>query len=167
MTREVKRLRHPGRAGFTLVEVLVVLGILALLASIAIPVYRNALQRSRRNAAVAELRALHDALKLYAADRGSYPWFVGPRSLSPLRPTYLKDNAVLHNLANRRLDFYIPWNFLDEVDSGERGFSLWATLDYDRDVRFLVTDRAIYYVIDGSLVPVGAGAEEDSVAPGG
>ena len=167
MPRKVRRLRHASRAGFTLVEVLVVLGILALLASIAIPVYRSAMLRSRRNAAAAELGSLQDALRLYAADRGSYPWFLGRRLLSPLRPAYLQDSGVLHNLANRRLDFYIPWNFLDEADSGGQGFCIWATLDYDRNVKFVVTDRAIYYLVDRTLIPVGAAGDEDAGDPGG
>lgn len=63
--------RHP--RGFTLVELLVVLAIVALLASIAAPRYVRSLEVGRENTLRSTLVVLRDAIDQFAADRGRYP----------------------------------------------------------------------------------------------
>ena len=64
----------PGRLrGFTLIELIIVMAIVALLASIAAPRYFNSLQKSRETALLASLTTLRDAIDQYAADKGRYP----------------------------------------------------------------------------------------------
>ncbi len=64
----------PGRdAGFTLLELLVVLGILALLAAFAAPQVQRYLGQARTETARAQLAALSTALELYALDNAGYP----------------------------------------------------------------------------------------------
>lgn len=68
----------PGRAkrmaaGFTLIELIVVMAIVALLASIAAPRYFNSLQKSKETALRASLTTLRDAIDQFAADKGRYP----------------------------------------------------------------------------------------------
>lgn len=64
-----------GRAlrGFTLVEVLVVLAIVALLASLAVPRFFGGLQRAREAALVENLRVMRVAIDRFEADRGRLP----------------------------------------------------------------------------------------------
>lgn len=59
--------------GFTLIELIVVMAIVALLASIAAPRYFNSLQKSKETALLASLTTLRDAIDQYAADKGHYP----------------------------------------------------------------------------------------------
>jgi len=59
--------------GFTLIELIVVMAIVALLASIAAPRYFNSLQKSRETALRSSLAVMRDAIDQYAADRGQYP----------------------------------------------------------------------------------------------
>jgi len=59
--------------GFTLVEMLVVLAIVALLLSIALPRYFASLDEAREVALRENLRVLRQAIDRYAADRGGYP----------------------------------------------------------------------------------------------
>lgn len=61
-----------GRRGFTLIEMLVVLGILALLAAILLPVFLAARERGRATACASNLRQLHLAFSQYAADNNGY-----------------------------------------------------------------------------------------------
>lgn len=61
------------RRGFTLIELIVVMAIVALLASIAAPRYFNSLQRSRETALHASLQVMRDAIDQFAADKGRYP----------------------------------------------------------------------------------------------
>ena len=59
--------------GFTLIELIVVMAIVALLASIAAPRYFNSLQKSRETSLRTSLNVMRDALDQYAADKGRYP----------------------------------------------------------------------------------------------
>ncbi len=60
-------------AGFTLIELMTVLSIIAILATIAIPMYRNSLTRAREAALLEDLYQMRDALDKYYADQGEYP----------------------------------------------------------------------------------------------
>ncbi|WP_310385678.1 type II secretion system protein [Roseateles sp.] len=59
--------------GFTLIELIVVMAIVALLASIAAPRYFNSLQKSKETALRSSLSTMRDALDQFAADKGRYP----------------------------------------------------------------------------------------------
>ena len=59
--------------GFTLIELIVVMAIVALLASIAAPRYFNSLHKSKETALLASLATMRDAIDQYAADKGRYP----------------------------------------------------------------------------------------------
>lgn len=59
--------------GFTLVELLVVMAILATLLSIAAPRYFGAVERARENALRQSLVVLRDTIDKFYADTGRYP----------------------------------------------------------------------------------------------
>jgi general secretion pathway protein G len=71
------RSEHVGRKkheeGFTLVELLVVLGILALLAAFAGPQVLRYLGKARTESARVQISAIVSALELYALENGGYP----------------------------------------------------------------------------------------------
>lgn len=67
----MKRLRD---GGFSLIEVLICVAVIALLATLAIPRAYAAVNTSRKNQVQAELRQIHDALSRYYMDRGHYPF---------------------------------------------------------------------------------------------
>jgi general secretion pathway protein G len=61
------------QAGFTLIEVLIVLGIIALLATFATPQVMRYLGHGRVETARIQLSAIATAMELYAIDNGGYP----------------------------------------------------------------------------------------------
>ena len=65
--------RRDGRAGFTLVELLVVMVILGLLASLVLPNVFGAAEKARVKTARVQIVSLGTALDAYALDVGSYP----------------------------------------------------------------------------------------------
>jgi prepilin-type N-terminal cleavage/methylation domain-containing protein len=65
------------RAGFTLIELVVVMSILALLVAIAAPRYFGNLERSRETALRQTLAVTRTAIDQFYADNGSYPEDLG------------------------------------------------------------------------------------------
>ena len=61
------------RRGFTLIELIVVMAIVALLVSIAAPRYFASVERARENSLRASLAVMRHAIDQFAADRGRYP----------------------------------------------------------------------------------------------
>jgi general secretion pathway protein G len=59
--------------GFTLIELIVVMAIVALLASIVAPRYFASLAKSKETALQQSLVTMRDAIDQYAADKGRYP----------------------------------------------------------------------------------------------
>jgi general secretion pathway protein G len=62
-----------GHGGFTLLEVLVVVAILAILATIIVPKIMKRPEEARRTKAVMDIKAIETALNLYRLDNGNYP----------------------------------------------------------------------------------------------
>ena len=60
-------------AGYTLLELLVVLGILALLATVAAPQVLRYLGKAKTDTAKTQIGAISTALELYALDNGGFP----------------------------------------------------------------------------------------------
>jgi general secretion pathway protein G len=68
-----KSARREAEAGFTLLELLVVLGILALLATVGYPQVLRYLGVARTETAKAQINAISTSLELYALDNGAFP----------------------------------------------------------------------------------------------
>jgi general secretion pathway protein G len=60
-------------AGFTIIELLVVLALISILASMGMAQYRNAQVHAREAVLKADLFDLRDAIDQYYADKGQYP----------------------------------------------------------------------------------------------
>lgn len=74
MRHPVQRaLRQAGRRGFTLIELIVVMAIVALLVSIAAPRYLRSVDQARENSLRSSLAVMRQAIDQFAADRGRYP----------------------------------------------------------------------------------------------
>jgi general secretion pathway protein G len=61
------------RHGFTLIEVLIVITVIAILSLIVIPALLSASRRARESSMIANLHQLRDAVARFQADTGMYP----------------------------------------------------------------------------------------------
>ncbi len=74
------------QSGFTLIELMIVIAIIAILAAILVPNMVRARSRSQLTACTSNLRNIGTALEMYNVDfKGRYP-----AALSDLTPQYLK-----------------------------------------------------------------------------
>lgn len=65
--------RATSSAGFTLMELLVVMTIIGILAAIAVPALRDSPQRAREAALRGDLYSFRSVIDQYHGDKGSYP----------------------------------------------------------------------------------------------
>ncbi len=83
-----------GRRGFSLVEIMIVVAIIALLASMAVPSFLRARKRSQATRILEDLRQLDSASDMYAMENnktsGMNPVFADLKS-------YIKTGTVLYN----------------------------------------------------------------------
>lgn len=76
------------RSGFTLVELVVVVLIMGIIASVALPKMATSTNTAKTNSAKQSLAVVRDAIELYRADTGSYP--ADAATLPTLLKPYLK-----------------------------------------------------------------------------
>ena len=61
------------RCGFTLIELMVVMAIISVLLTLAMPKYFHSVDKSREAVLRHDLQAMRDAIDKFLADRGRYP----------------------------------------------------------------------------------------------
>jgi len=70
---KVRSVRKTGQAGFTMIELLIVISIIVVLASMGMTQYRNSVIRAREAVLKEDLFRMRDAIDQYYADRNKYP----------------------------------------------------------------------------------------------
>lgn len=89
----MKNSASKNRRGFTLVEIMIVVAIIALLASIAVPGFMRARKRSQASRIINDLRLLDNALDLYAIENNKMSGAAA--NFSDLK-VYLKKGSIFY-----------------------------------------------------------------------
>src|SRR5678816_1074958 len=91
--------RYPGgRPGFTMIEMLIVVVILGILATIVIPQFSNASMNAKENTLKDELRYLRTQIVVYKAQHHDVPpgYQNGDRHASPTGPDFVAPVSYTH-----------------------------------------------------------------------
>lgn len=111
------------RAGFTLIEVMVVVAILAILAAVVVPRVMDEPAKARAAKVKQDLRAIESALDLYKLDNYRYPTTdqgleaLVSRPASGPEPTNYKEGGYLRKLP--RDPWGNPYQYLHPGEHGE------------------------------------------------
>ncbi|MCP3980410.1 MAG: prepilin-type N-terminal cleavage/methylation domain-containing protein [bacterium] len=86
----MSRTSNSRRRGFTIIEVLIVLGVISILASIALVSLSNALDKAKQRATMADMRTISRSIEAYSVDNNIPPQNSGAVSgiVTNLRPYY-------------------------------------------------------------------------------
>ena len=97
--------------GFTLVEIMIVVAIIALLGSIAVPSFQRSRRRAQADALLNELRVTGEAFQVYAAEKGSLPSSAAGFSAIPAgMAAYLPKNSTWTAVSPTG-GYWYWWNF--------------------------------------------------------
>jgi prepilin-type N-terminal cleavage/methylation domain-containing protein/prepilin-type processing-associated H-X9-DG protein len=121
--------RHEGRSGFTLVELLVVIGIIALLIAILLPSLSKAREQAKIVSCASNLRNIGQSIYLYAGqNRGKLPQHYSTLYWLWDLPNQTRDAMLLSG--NVRNTLYCPTNDRQNADRlwdfvpGDQGYSV-------------------------------------------
>lgn len=97
----ISKMRRSRQRGFTLLEIMVVIVILGLLASLTIPSLMGNKEKADRQKAASDIVALENALDMYKLDNGRYPSaeqglaaLVTRPALAPIPRNYPEDGYI-------------------------------------------------------------------------
>ncbi len=136
-----------GERGFTLIELMVVVTIVSLAAAIAVPLYADAVRRTRTSSFAADNIQLYTAMMSYHADHGAFPsedaFDIG--TLSPL--SELGYFPAAGNFTARLLDGRLLVYLAPDINGKDQQFLAVSRLAHDPRV---VTAVAHTNILDGS-----------------
>lgn len=99
------------QAGFSMIELMVVIVILGILATLVVPQVFGQREQATRQKAVSDITALENAMEMYRLDNGVYPTteqgleaLVSPAQMDP-RPRNFRDGGYIRRLPDD------PWGY--------------------------------------------------------
>jgi general secretion pathway protein G len=125
MHQDGHRRRARGDRGFTLIELLIVVTIIGIIAALAIPSLKSAMDRAKQKATLSDMRAIGNALEMYSVDHNTYP-----RGLNDAGSVALAN--LLSPLYMRTVPPGDGWNNPWHVDTNSTG-SQYTITSYGRD----------------------------------
>jgi len=140
------RVRSSAQSGFTLLELIIVLAVIGILATIAVPAFKDVPRRAQEAALRTNLRTMCDAIDQYHADKGKYP---------PSLESLVEDGGYLR---------FVP---LDPITKSAETWQVeYEEPDYDEDFGF-EDDFEDEFGEDGpGIIDVYSGAEIPSLRNG-
>ena len=113
------------RFGFTLIELMIVMSLIVILASISLALYGNSVTRAKESVLKEDLFRMRDAIDQYYADKGKYP-------------------LTLDELVSEKYLRSVP------VDPFTQSADTWRAIPSEPDPTIPTADPGVYDVRSGS-----------------
>ena len=123
------RARRSGEGGFTLIELMIVMAIIAILATIAIPIYVRTLQRAKEATLKEDLHTMRTAIDSYTVDKEKAPESLddlvqaGYLKSIPVDPVTSSSETWITSQSDILTDINETQGGLDDVHSGSQALA--------------------------------------------
>ena len=127
------RVRRSGERGFTLVELMIVMAIIMILATIAIPVYVRTLQRAKEATLREDLHTMRTAIDSYTVDKEKAPQSLddlvqaGYLKIIPQDPITSRTDTWITAQSDTLMDINETQGGIDDVHSGAQNLATDGT----------------------------------------
>lgn len=156
-------IRTPHNRGFTIVELLIVIVVIAILAAVTIVAYNGIQSRAKDSQRLADIAAITKALELYKTQNGQYPAAVGnsvggweissnPNGNQPFLKSIVDSGTVSS----------IPVDPVNTGDMNTGGSKIYAYYRYAAGYAGCDASRGPFYVL---IVRTGEGSTHSSSSP--
>ena len=121
--------RRSGEGGFTLVELMIVMAIIMILATIAIPIYVRTLQRAKEATLREDLHTMRTAIDSYTIDKEKAPESLddlvqaGYLKSIPLDPMTSSSETWITGMSDTMTDINETQGGMDDVHSGSQALA--------------------------------------------
>jgi general secretion pathway protein G len=123
------RVRKSGEGGFTLVELMIVMAIIMILATIAIPIYVRTLQRAKEATLREDLHTMRTAIDSYTVDKEKAPDTLddlvqaGYLKSIPVDPITSSSETWITGMSDTMTDINETQGGMDDVHSGSQALA--------------------------------------------
>jgi len=121
--------RRRDEGGFTLVELMIVMAIIMILATIAIPIYVRTLQRAKEATLREDLHTMRTAIDSYTVDKEKAPETLddlvqaGYLKSIPVDPMTSSNETWITGMSDTMTDINETQGGMDDVHSGSQGLA--------------------------------------------
>jgi general secretion pathway protein G len=129
MKQRITRSKQQGEAGFTLIELMIVMTIIGLLSAIAIPSYIQAVRRAKEAVLREDLHVMRQAIDSYTVDREKAPQSLddlvqaGYLKTIPIDPMTSRNDTWITGTSDTLTDINETQGGIDDVHSGSQGLA--------------------------------------------
>lgn len=127
--RRLKARRRRGDGGFTLIELIIVMAIIAILISIAVPIYANMVRRAKEAVLQEDLHTMRTAIDSYTIDKQKAPQSLddlvqaGYLKSIPVDPMTSRNDTWITSESDTMTDINETEGGMDDVHSGSQDIS--------------------------------------------
>lgn len=144
------------KKGYTIIELLIVMAIIVLLASLSIPQFTSALYKNRVRQGLISAVSIRTALEMYKGNYGGYP-LEGASGINSFDTLYTKLSSGLsadprNNF--RKNDGFVAYNSASSGSPNNYTLVLRAKVSYSVNVPITATPKSVTAIYNGESVAV-------------
>lgn len=129
--------RADGERGFTLIELIVVMAVIGILLTIAIPAYLQSVRKAKEAVLKEDLHTMRSAIDQYTVDKEKAPQSLddlvqaGYLKVIPMDPMTSRNDTWITSESDKLMDINETQGGIDDVKSGSQALSMDGTGSYN------------------------------------